>query len=764
MIRRIVFLFVLSGLFASTLHAQTGTLQGRVASAEAPVPGANVVVQDTVRHDLERGASTDAEGRFRITSLPEGRYHVRVSAVGYEVHEERVHIHDGEATSLQVTLQPKSYSLGEIVVRGENQIAATPTTVQRVAPAELARQDASTVDEVMRLVPGAHVQTNSRGQTLVYLRDAGERQVAQFFDGALLNVPWDNRVDIGLMPTAMLEGITVSKGVPSVQYGTNVIGGAVNFRSRSMEQNGQRTEVSGALGTTQRRRASLLHMGRRGDVSYVGSMEYAHQGDFALPRDAGLSFSQPSSETRTNTDRRLLNGFARGQYHFGGGGRISVTGMHIEAEKGVAPESHVNPASGDVRYWRYPTWRKSMLIVSGEQRLGGGATLRGSAWGSRFEQDIHQYENVEYDVLKSAQNDNDLTGGLRLIWTQPAGPGVLTSSLNALTTRHRQVNVTYASGQPAPDSTSAYRQHLVSAGAEYETPLTDRLDATLGASLDGSISADIGPWAEVDSLSLENGSASYDASITGGFVYAASRSLSLRLTAGRKVRFPTMRERFGGALGKFLPNPDLRPVSAYLAEAGVSWGGTQFSGEATAFLNRTQDLIDKTTLESGLDQRINLDGSLIYGVELTGTTRPTDRLSLNGHFTWMRPRGYQDGETRKLDEKPAWLGKMTARYDLPMGLDAMAEAEYTAGAYARCRFEETSASAQCPEGVNSFVELPAALIVNARLSYQLNDTTRWLSSSEVFVRGNNLTDELRLLQLGLPAPGRSIVIGATIRM
>lgn len=739
------------------VHAQSGTIAGTVVDAETgdPLPSVNVVVQG---EEAQMGASTDSEGRYRISDLPPDTYEVRATAVGYLPAEEHVEVEAGQTHTVAFELRAQAYELNEIVVQGQEAREATSSTVQRVSAADIVRQDPATVAEVGRLIPAAHVQTNSRGQTLLYLRDAGERQVAQFFDGALLNVPWDNRVDVGVLPAAMLEGVTVSKGVPSIRYGTNVLGGAVNFQSRSLESTGQMTEVRGALGTAEARRASLTHLGRRGALSYTGSIEYSHRGDFALPDDAEVPFSQQGTAFRTNTDRSFVNGFLRGAYQLDGGIRLGASFFHVDAEKGVAPEGHINPEEqpGAVRYWRYPSWRKSMLILNGEVPLEEGATLRGSAWGNRFEQRIDQYQSVDYEQRRETQDDHDLTGGLRVIWEQPLGSGTLNTTLNALTTRHRQANRPYSDGEAAADSVSVYRQHIASAGAEYEVPLTDRLEALFGVGFDGSVSADIGPWAEIDTLNLTSGNASTALSLTAGFTYRLTDALAWKAAVGRKPRFPTMRERFSGALGKFVPNPELKPVTAYLAETGLTWRGVQASGEVTAFLNRTFDAIDKTTLPSGIEQRINLDGSQVYGVELVGAMEPTDRLAVDGHITWMQPRGYRSGTWQRLDEKPAWLGTLTVTYDLPFAFTVVGQSEYMAGAYARCN----STSARCPER-NAFVELPGALVLNVRLSRAIRVQEQRLAG-EVFVRVDNVTDTLRLLQLGLPDAGRTIEGGVEL--
>src|SRR5690606_28671106 len=142
----------------------------------------------------------------------------------------------------------------------------------------------------------------------------------------------------------------------------------------------------------------------------------------------------------------------------------------------------------------------------------------------------------------------------------------------------------------------------------------------------------------------------------------------LRATAGAKVRFPTMRELFGEALRRFQVNPDLRPETSFLAEAGVEAASGAVSGEAVVFLNRTYDTIDQETLGDGRRRRINLDGSRVYGVEVGGTARPLPRLSVDGHATWMHVRAFTDTGSRPLTEKPALLGTLTAVHNTRGGL------------------------------------------------------------------------------------------------
>ena len=397
-----------------------------------------------------------------------------------------------------------SYDLAEIVIEGSERQAASAATMQA---------GAASIDRVMRLIPAAHVQTNSRGETLVYLRNAGERQVALFFDGALLNVPWDNRFDLGLVPANVIGGITVAKGVPSVLYGANVLGGAINLTSRVLENPGTFTQAMSVLGSPGAAEARLTHLGRSERVAYTFSMGYTERDGIALADE------------------------------FTGGAQLGLSLLHLDADKGIAPEGHLDPEQSRVRFWRYPTWRTSMVILNGQVPLGRqGARLRGAAWGSRFAQTISQFGSEAYDVLLEEQDDDDYTFGTRLTLLQPAGSGELRLALNALTSRHEQQNLEYEDGAPSlpPDPALTFRQHIWSVGGEYLWRPKDRLELLLGASLDGIATPATGD--------KPDRGPQVDFGVTSGVLYSLDEAWTLRASAGRKVRFPTMRELFGEAL------------------------------------------------------------------------------------------------------------------------------------------------------------------------------------------------------------------------
>ncbi|HYE59191.1 MAG TPA: TonB-dependent receptor plug domain-containing protein, partial [Rhodothermales bacterium] len=427
--------------------------------------------------------------------------------------------------------------LQEVIVQGDRPLEAGAATVQRITPAQVARADADAAASLARLIPAAHVPTNSRGETLVYLRNAGERQAAFFLDGALLNVPWDNRVDLSLLPAGVIGAMTVAKGPASIEYGANVLGGVINFTSPAVY--GRRTRVQGRLGTQRRLAGSALHTGNTGRISYAASVGYQQQDGIPVSADADLPFSQADADLRTNTDAKIANAFARIAYGLTRTTSVGLTLLHVDAAKGVAPESHLDPSQNAPRYWRYPEWRSTMGVLSGEGRLGIGTAWKASAWASGFGQHIEQYGSAAYETPTARQEDDDRTMGARFTLRQSLGPGAVRLTGNALTSTHAQRDLSLnASGQPtAGVPAMRYRQQLLSGGAVYEADVS-RLHIEAGAGYDLMRMPETGDKPARDAFT--------DYNLTFGARYEAAAWFA-RGAAGRKTRFPTMRELFGEA-------------------------------------------------------------------------------------------------------------------------------------------------------------------------------------------------------------------------
>src|SRR5213596_2964168 len=105
-------------VWAPRLRAQTaatGTVAGRVTDART----ARGLVAATVEVDgARRGATTDAEGRYRIASVPAGDHVIRVRRLGYASAQQSVTLAEGQEATADFALQFAAVPLDAIVITG----------------------------------------------------------------------------------------------------------------------------------------------------------------------------------------------------------------------------------------------------------------------------------------------------------------------------------------------------------------------------------------------------------------------------------------------------------------------------------------------------------------------------------------------------------------------------------------------------------------------------------------------------------------------
>lgn len=628
-----------------------------------------------------------------------------------------------------VAAQEATDPTGDIVVALPQVRAPLPfETRNNLEAHEIDLIAAQSADEVLRRLPSLYVPTNSRGESIAFVRGAAERQVAIFYDGAAINVPWDNRLDLSMVPSALIGSAQVAAAPLAPLYGVNALG-AVSFTAKRPGG----PSVRGMLGSAGMREVEAVAPFVSGETEFLVGGSYASRDGDTLSEDADLPYSQPG-ERRTNTDRELTSVFGRIGTKLGDH-RLSLTAFHVDADKGIAPESHVPSGA---RYWRYQPLQHTLISGDAMFALGETTALDLIGWYQRFNQTIDSYTNVNYTTRNAQEANRDRTVGGRMMVTQQLGATRIVASANMLESKHDQRDLTFTNGAP-PATLPAfihYKQRNLSFGLDASSALTDQLSGEIGFGYDRVYYVDTGDKPDIADAKGWTGRV--------GLAYTPADQWRLRASLGRKIRSPTMRELFGQALNRFLLNPDLQPERIISAELGAEWKTDDAGVAVVGFLQDLDGTIDQRTI-GRLRQRINLPGSEVLGVEVTAFWHPAPEWSLGGSGTYARTRRKEvaAGQTDKLAEKPDLLGRLYGEYDGASGFGALAEVMYTGRAY--------SADAN---GV--LVALPKSTSVNLRASQKI--TFGWAQAS-VFVRGDNLFDAWIVPQLGLPAPGRSVRVG-----
>lgn len=624
----------------------------------------------------------------------------------------------------------RHYDLAEIVVEdGDTTASSIQSSLFKLRIADIATSDAQSMAHALMSVPGMHVQVNSRGEALPYLRSAGERQVALYLDGALLNIPWDNRFNLRGLPSGMIGETAVIQGVPSVVYGTNVTGGVVSMLTRLLDSDGRLSTAKIGIGDQDHRSAELHNFYSREGLKTAVGFSYAESGNFNLP-DGSLAFSQTSTSRRTNTDTKIGSVFGKSQLDLGKHS-VGLTAAGYWSQLGVAPESHIDPELGSVRYWRIPD-QSNVLVVGNSRFAVGNRSVRTALWYSSASQEIEQFEDEAYVGLADVELSDDHTFGARITGDALIAGGNLTYALNGHLSRHRE----WSNQDP---TRLEFTQQSYSVGAEYVRRMGQGWFVSTGASFDGLGTPRTGDKPPRGRQAGVGASAS---------LLKKGEAGTVRLSLGQRVRFPTMRELFGEALQRFLLNPDLKEERSIVAEIGLSRERSSYVVEIVPFVRRTHDTIDQERVvqdSTTFRRRINLDGSWTTGIEASGSfaigNKTRGRLSL--YFADTKVIGVESG-VNDLVEKPRSIIFGQLSYRIQPWLSITPEVSYMGRAYGR-------------EEDNSLEALPRSTIVNLRLSslVLLNRTV----AAEGFFRMRNVFDTLRLPQLGLPEAGRSIVFG-----
>ncbi|HNC43752.1 MAG TPA: carboxypeptidase regulatory-like domain-containing protein, partial [Acidobacteriota bacterium] len=217
-----------------------GTLSGRVSDAAGgALVGATVTLRQAAV-GFEVSVQTDSTGSFQFSELLAGDYTLSASARDYALNSKPVTISDGAIATLDLTLQPGTFSEDITVVSGS--IAGVPEILQRIPgtvdilePKTLQQSRLFNFNEALRKVSGINVRDEEgfglrpnigiRG-----LNPTRSIKVLLLEDGIpLAYAPYGDNASYYHPPVERFESIEVLKGSGQIVYGPVTVGGVVNY-------------------------------------------------------------------------------------------------------------------------------------------------------------------------------------------------------------------------------------------------------------------------------------------------------------------------------------------------------------------------------------------------------------------------------------------------------------------------------------------------------------------------------------------------------
>jgi outer membrane receptor protein involved in Fe transport len=609
---------VLMACLASPIFAQNGarSVSGTVRDqGGAIVVGAEVVVSGS---GFLKSALTDQDGRFLFKEVPETALTLRVDAPSFASFNKSL---GAQERTAEVTLQPKALSqeINVTANRSEMILGETAESVNLLPHEEVAVTAATTVDDMLRQVPGFTLFRRSGSRTAnpttlgVSLRGTGGSGASRALvleDGIPLNDPFGGWVYWGHLPREAISSVEVLRGGGSSLYGSDALGGVINVVEVAPRRNLFSSEFSGGNESTGD--FSGIDSWQLGRWSLLSSGQVFHTDGFVLIPEG----QQGTVDTAANSE------YESGRFE------VRRTFSQNDAFTNISfyNENRNNGTLvqiNDTQWWQLG----SGVNIQGR---AGNLQLRGFGSGQSYNQTFSSVAaNRNSESLVDAQHVPAQQAGGSLVWTDKLGSrnsvvagadarqvrgfsnelnlnsGTATSEVSA---GGRQLS----SGIFVQDSIQLHRRVLFTAGGRYSN--WNNYDArTRTASFSSTVKPNLTNFADESEHAF---------SPRAALLISANDHVVLTASAYRSFRAPTLNElyrtfRLGNTVTQ--ANAQLRAERLSGAEAGVNlfWKRARF--HTAYFWAQISDPVANVTLSSTpkliTRQRQNLGRTLSQGIE-----------------------------------------------------------------------------------------------------------------------------------------------------
>lgn len=582
-------------LISLTTISQTGDFRGVISESEngSPLTGANIYFKS-----LQKGATSDFKGEFRIHDIPVGNHSVTVSFVGYQSVTQTVNILASEASSIDFLLEPMAYQAGEAVITGSKITVARndlPLSVSAIPGREIERTEESNIMPVIsQRVPGVFVTERGVTGFGVGSGSAGEINIRGIGGSPNTNVlvlidghPQYMGIFGHPLPDSYVASdagqVEVIRGPASILYGSNAMGGVINIITKKQVTDGFRAFADVAYGSynTQKYNAGLGY--KKGKFSIYGS--YNHD---------------QTDGHRENSDFRIDNGYLKADYNINRNFRLSIDGSIAGSEANdPGPATEIDSSYLEQLHW--------VDILRGKV----SASLDNSF--NKFEGALKLFYNFGEHDIYDGFHSTDHNYGLMLYETFLVNPSInITFGFDYKNYGGKAENIKAMGGEGilfADTSVYEYGGYVM-----YQQKFLKIVTLNAGLRLDNH--KEFGhEWIP-----------------QVGLVVNPSSSLALKANISKGYRSPTIRELF-----LFAPaNPELQPEKMWNYEAAIlkQFFGGRLKTELTGFYAQGDNLIEITGVFPEVTYS-NTGDFTHYGIEFESRFVVNENIDLNANYAWL---------------------------------------------------------------------------------------------------------------------------------
>ena len=550
----------------------------------------------------------------------------------------------------------QAYDLGEIVVSGNADVKENPTTIFEVTGADIEKYNASNLGEALKLVPGVYFrQGRAKQESYATVRGFEQDKVLILLDGMPIYQPYEGLVNLADIPVQNIAKIKVIKGVASSLYGPNTMGGVINIITK---KGGTKpvTSLSYKVSDYNTHHVEAVHGQKIGDLSYFIGASHKQSDGFKLTDDytldpyilaamAAAPSPIPHTPLKTDGGLRENSDYDRDAFTFtckwdaSGNNSLGVSFEYYNNEYGIPPGAiyrETRSAGGTAhwypRYWRFEDWERYTVSLTDEYQVSETFRVKGRVFYDDYKSALNAYDDDTYATqfrtagapsFDSSYDDYNAGGNLYVFWD-----GIANHHVRLGYSFKRDVHESeYAFYLSAPEHEKLVSQ-TSSAALEDVVEIGDRTSLTVGASYN------MFDQKERDQSSdSEKGGDLHSFDPQVGISHDLSDTLNIYASAGKKIRFPTMRNLYADGVIGPKGNPDLQEEKTVAYETGCLWKmNPMVTFEGALFYNDVSNLI---LFDNEIGRFEQYENAVIYGTELNLLAQLPSNWTARVSYTYL---------------------------------------------------------------------------------------------------------------------------------
>ncbi|GAA4131946.1 TonB-dependent receptor [Sphingobacterium kyonggiense] len=264
---------VTKGAAPKATRQQPGRISGKVVDDRGePLPGASVKIVQT-----NQAVQSSVDGTYNFSLMP-GSYTIEVSYISFQTKRiTEVEVKAGQATDLNIVLNPATNELSQVVVTGDYkkesvaglyaQQKNAASVTDGISSEQIARTPDNNIGQVLKRVSGVTTVDNK----YVVVRGLGDRYNQAMVDGVVLPSTSMNRRNFSfdVVPQELVSSVVVNK-TATPDMSAEFSGGQVIVNTMDIPTENFTTLTIGSGMNTQSTGKNFYTLGERKGADYLG--------------------------------------------------------------------------------------------------------------------------------------------------------------------------------------------------------------------------------------------------------------------------------------------------------------------------------------------------------------------------------------------------------------------------------------------------------------------------------------------------------------